>query len=284
VIDGVIGGAAVGSTDAAAIGGGLGKGSGDSASRSEIDRRSPVPFYFQMAHIINDEIRGGHWPRGERLPSEPTLSDRFDVSRTTVRQALTRLEQAGLIVRIKGRGTFVAAASTSSWLLQSSEGFFHEELDRLGVTVTSRLLRAEVAPLPSWAAEALQQEDGDDGVTIERLRFADGRVALFVTDFLPAHLARSVLDLSEHESLYDRLEEREGLRVAGGRRTIESIKAGAKLATLLEVKPTDALTVIESVAWDDNAWPFHCFSSFVRTDRMRIQVEVSRLSSASIDL
>ena len=77
----------------------------------QIDRNSPVPYYFQLAEIVEEEIVSGRWEPGTRLPSEPDLCDQYALSRTTIRQALARLEQKGLITRDKGRGTFVS----SSW-------------------------------------------------------------------------------------------------------------------------------------------------------------------------
>jgi GntR family transcriptional regulator len=250
---------------------------------STIDRRSMVPYYYQIALIMKDEILTGRWPQGARISGEPTLGQVFDVSRTTIRQALQHLEAEGLIQRIKGRGTFVASGRPSTWLLQSSGGFFHEEADRMGVNVTSRLLRAEMAELPTWVATALEQPTNDVGVTIERLRYADGRVALYVIDYLPKRFASSALRLREDESLYDLMQAREGVRVFGGRRNVKALSASAELAALLEVAPRAPLVYIESVAWDAELRPFHCFASFVRSDRMPIEVEVTRSTSASGD-
>src|SRR3954464_9716306 len=180
------------------------------SDESLIDRSSPVPLYFQLARLLTEDIVKGRQAPGDRLASEPAISERFGVSRATVRLALQRLDSEGLIERIKGRGTFIADPRERSWLLQSSEGFFHEEVDRLGFAVSDTVLRAEVAPLPPWAAEALGLPEGSHGAILERLRYVDGRVALHVSDFLPVHLAAAALSLRERGgSLYDRLEERE---------------------------------------------------------------------------
>src|SRR6185437_10684393 len=107
----------------------------------KIDRRSPMPLYFQLARLLTGEISVGRWRAGDRLPSEAEICVTYRVSRATVRQALLRLENDGLIQRLKGRGTFIADARHRSWLVQSSEGFFHDEVGRVGVNVTSEVLR-----------------------------------------------------------------------------------------------------------------------------------------------
>jgi GntR family transcriptional regulator len=244
--------------------------------QGDIDRESPVPFYFQLSELLEAEIVSGRWPARVRLPSEPDLCQHFGVSRTTVRQALARLEQEGLLVRRKGQGTFVRETRPRSWLLQSSEGFFQEEVERMGRTVSSRILRATRCPLPRWATDALNLPPGSDGATIERLRSVDGLVALYVVNHVPAHLAAAALAGDDpDESLYRRLRERDGVDVAGGRRSLEAVLAGTRLARLLELEPRAPVAFIESVSWDRTMRPFDCYRAWLRTDRMRIDIQVA---------
>jgi GntR family transcriptional regulator len=251
-----------------------------------IDRESPVPFYFQMAAVLEHEISAGRWASGSRIPSEPELCKQFGVSRSVVRQALQRLDQEGLIIRRKGFGTFVASSAPRSWLLQSADGFFQDEADRHGRRVTSRILRLEVAPLPNWATDALDLPEDAPGVTMERLRWLDDKVAMHVSDHLPERVARTALGLQEDpsESLYERLKRLEGLEVSGGRRVVEAAAAGPKLARLLEVERGDPLAFIESVVWDRELRPFHCFRAWLRTDRIRIEMQVASGRPSATDL
>ena len=73
-----------------------------------LDRTSFVPLYYQLQEVLKEQIESGAWATGEALPSEPELARRFGVSRVVVRQALAILEDDRQIVRVKGRGTFVA--------------------------------------------------------------------------------------------------------------------------------------------------------------------------------
>lgn len=243
-----------------------------------IDRRSPVPFYFQLARVLEEEITSGRWAVGHRLESEPALGKHFGVSRSVIRQALDRLERDGYIQRIKGRGTFVAGPRNRSWRLQSSEGFFQEEVSRLGHSVTSQILRASRAELPRWATDALELPEGSQGATIERLRSVDGQLALYTVNHLREELADTVLELAPEDSLYERLEQEHGLVVHSGRRVVEAVAARDRLATLLEVPRGTPLMFIESVSWDEQMRPFDCYQTWLRTDRTRIEVQVARSS------
>lgn len=241
-----------------------------------IDRNSPVPFYFQLAELIEQEIVSGRWKPGSRIPSEPELCEQFGLSRTTVRQALSRLEQRGLIERLKGQGTFVQRAQPGLWLLQSSDGFFQEEVDRLGRSVTSRILRAERGPLPGWACRALELRARSHGATLERLRSVDGEVALYVVNHLAEHAAEAALAASNpNESLYRRLRDRAGIVPRGGRRTLEARAAEPWLAELLELDAGAPVALIESVAWDSEMRPFDCYRAWLRTDRIRVDIQAA---------
>ena len=85
-------------------------------NRSAIDRRSELPLYSQMKRLIRADIAERGLEPGDRMMGDHELCDRYDVSRTVVRQALLELEHEGAIRRERGRGTFVGD-------LRSSRGF-----------------------------------------------------------------------------------------------------------------------------------------------------------------
>ncbi len=241
---------------------------------ARIDRNSPVPFYFQLRKILEQEVRANRWAPGDRLPSEPEICRHFDVSRTTVRQALAELDAEGVIRREKGRGTFVAQHAPELWFLQSSQGFF-QEAARKGHHVRSRVLRREVGELPYFAAEALGLPAGAPGVLLERLRWVDERAVMYVVSYLVERLAPAVMEAElAAGSLYAALAESAGLNVAGGRRIVEAVVAEGELAQLLELETGAPLLYVESVAWDDSGELFEFYRAWHRADRTKIEVQV----------
>lgn len=73
-----------------------------------LDRSSFVPLYYQLQELLKEQIESGVWAPGDALPSEPALARGLGVSRVVVRQALAILDDDRQIVRVQGRGTFVA--------------------------------------------------------------------------------------------------------------------------------------------------------------------------------
>jgi GntR family transcriptional regulator len=248
-----------------------------------IDLRSPIPLYFQLATLIGREITGGRWPAGAQIASEPELCETLGVSRITVREALSRLEQEGLITRERGKGSFVADTQRRSWLLQSSDGFAQDEVGRLGRQVSSTILSAERAPLPTWASDALDLPSGSLGVTLERLRAVDGLTALYVVNHLPIEFADAVLSMEDpQDSLYERVRRIHGMEVSDGRRVLEAVPAGETMAELLEVEPGSPLVFVESSSRDRDGRAFDCYRAWVRTDRMKIEIEVTSTASSGL--
>lgn len=248
-----------------------------------IDRASVVPFHFQLRQLLEEEISSGRLAPGDRLPSEPVLTEQYHVSRTTVRQALYALEQKGLIRKEKGRGAFVARANPGSWLLQSVGGLFDDELARHGVTVESTVVRSAVERMPDWASQSLQLPRGTTGATLERVRRLDGEIALYVMNHLPERYADILTEIrsSATASLYHLLRERHGVTLAGSSRVLEAVGAPAVCASRLRVPRGSPVAFIQSVSWDEDSVPVDCYRAWLRTDRLRISVETQTWESST---
>jgi multiple sugar transport system substrate-binding protein len=82
-----------------------------------IDPKQPIPLYFQLKTLLLEEILGGRYAPGDRLPTEHELCDHYGISRTPVSRALSELAEEGVILRHRRRGTFVNA----HWLRRRSD-------------------------------------------------------------------------------------------------------------------------------------------------------------------
>ncbi len=91
-----------------------------------IDRRSPIPYYIQVKKALQEYIEHGERQPGDQLPGELELCRMFDVSRTVIRQALREMEYGGLIVREKGKGTFIAEPKIGESLVQYLTGLYQD--------------------------------------------------------------------------------------------------------------------------------------------------------------
>src|SRR5256714_14773008 len=73
-----------------------------------IDRQSPIPMYYQIMIQLREKISAGEYTIYSALPPERELVETYQVSRMTIRQAISELVNEGILARRTGIGTFVA--------------------------------------------------------------------------------------------------------------------------------------------------------------------------------
>lgn len=104
-----------------------------------IDKRSPIPAYYQLKAIILDKIREGEYRADEIIPSEREFSDSLNISRMTVRQALNQLVAEGVLYREKGKGTFVSKPKFEQRNIMS----FSDLVRKKGLNPSTKILNFE---------------------------------------------------------------------------------------------------------------------------------------------
>ena len=247
-----------------------------SSTGGRINRSSPLPYYHQLKQLLVQEIARRGLRPGDLLPGDHALCDTYDVSRTVVRQALTELEFEGVIERIKGKGTFVAQPKTAEGLVQSLTGLF-EDVAARGGHLRSDVRTLRVVPADSHIAAELRVEPDTPVVLLERLRFVEELPWVLTVTHLPHDLVPGLEyeDLT-NQSLYALLENRYGVRLVRGRRSVEATLAGQVLAGALEIPVGAAVLTLRSLSVDADDRPVESFVAYHRGDRSRFEVDLVR--------
>jgi DNA-binding GntR family transcriptional regulator len=150
-----------------------------------VDRSSPVPLYFQISQQLERAIDSGRLPPGSRLDNEIELADRLSVSRPTLRKAIERLVDQGLVVRRRGLGTIVVPRRVRRPVALSS---LHDDLAAGGRRPSTQVLSVHAEPATAHIAGVLALEEGSLVTAVERLRFAEGEPLALMHNHLPAGL------------------------------------------------------------------------------------------------
>ena len=234
-----------------------------------------MPYYLQLKGALLEGIEQGEWGPGDLIPSEAELGESFGVSRTVVRQALKEMTFEGLVVRQKGKGTFVAPPKISSrGLVQSLEGFYGDMADR-GVPVVTQVLEQVLEPADGEIAENLELEPMTPVAKLSRLRFVEEEPIVLVNSYLPYELCRDVLKADlEHGSLYAFLDETCGLTIGRGWRRIEAVAADQAAADRLNISAGSPLIRLKSVSYTPEGVALEYFDALFRGDRSRFEVEI----------
>lgn len=132
----------------------------------KVDKKSRLPAYVQMADILRSSISSGEYQPGKQLPSESALAKTHGVSAMTARQAVSVLEEEGLVRRIQGKGTYIRriGVSTSSFGLGTFEEIFADK-ENLSV----RIINASVKKTPGTEKEILELDPTQPVILVERV-------------------------------------------------------------------------------------------------------------------
>lgn len=248
---------------------------GGLAPLADLERDSGSPIWFQIMRSLEYGISTGNWQQGDQLPSESQLCARYGVSRTSVREALLRLEQSGLISRQQGKRAVVETAQGPwSWTLPDEPSLLGGHRTGNRSAMTSKVLRGAVEELPPWAAAGFGDKHQGNGVVLERVRSVNKLVAVHVVNYLPKRLSGVLPSMrDERASLYAALEEVCKVRITRMHRTIEAVSADRQLSRLLQVEEGYPVVVVEAVAYDADGAPVDFSRASVRTDRLRVTVD-----------
>jgi GntR family transcriptional regulator len=208
---------------------------------------------------------------GDELPSDAELCQEFGVSRMTARHAMNRLVQEGLLLRTRGRGTFVADPPTHR--RANSLLSFSNEMRRQGRMPTSRILGRAVRAPTREETVRLALKDGEKVLWLKRLRLADGEPIAIESARLHRRAAEAVLAAAlERESLHTVLV-RAGFPPTKGRATIGAEGATADDSRWLKLRRGDPMLVERRVIVDDRGRPLEFTESRYPADRYALDVD-----------
>lgn len=237
-----------------------------------------IPLYYQIETILRKKILSGEFQPQAPIPTEDALAQEFDVSRITIRQALGLLERDGLVVRRRGKGTFVSEgvkAYESAKLTGSME-----DLILMGVHTSTKVLEMSWIECPQSIKERLGLEDGSQVLRIEKIRHVEKEPFSYVINYLPQKIGEKIkageLTL---KPLLMVLEENLGIRPDEADQTIEATIADALVASLLEIRVGDPLLKVERTVYDIKRNPVEYVSVLYRADKYFFNVKLKRARS-----
>lgn len=242
-----------------------------------MELKEGIPLHKQISDWLKQEISSGALAHNEKLPSENELSEKFDVSRVTVRRALQTLENEQLIYRCQGLGSFVSDHRTHQSFSFLND--FSEELAGSGLKPASKVISfgheniEERKDILSY----LEIQNKEIAVKLERVRLGDGEPIAFDQTWLPVFYGQLIENFDlEKNTIFNILEQEFEIPIDKGCYRIESTIADKKQAKHLKVETGTPLLLINRIAYTIHDKPVYYQKRYYRNDRIVFEIMTER--------
>ena len=224
-----------------------------------IEHESAVPLYQQIENDIKDKIIRGEYQAGQMLPSESKFCELYQVSRVTIRNAISDLVEQGILIRKHGKGTFVENQKIPSNLITFSG--FTTICRENNIKINTHILCVRRQEASMYDIRALKLKEGEDIVYIKRIRYADGHPVIIEHVHLPYKEYSFLLNEDlEDRSLYKTIEQHMGSNPENYCHTkicLEASAATPEEALFLKLQPGNPLFILKEEIISDSGQPIH---------------------------
>ncbi|GAB4442507.1 MAG: GntR family transcriptional regulator [Anaerolineae bacterium] len=234
--------------------------------------KRPPSLTEQVKALLKQRIINAEFDEG-RIPSETDLASELGVSRTTIRDALSRLELEGTIFRKQGAGTFVNEASLQIHTRMEEIWHYEVMLEAHGYTPSNRIIDLSQQPAGSDIARALGIDPADSVVTVQKLFLADGEPVIFAVNHIPAqHITCDFGPDDFHQPVSQFLLDSCQQELAYYLSEIVPLLAPDWLGQLLHLPANTALISFEETGYNIDNEPILKATSYFRDDLVRLRL------------
>jgi len=218
--------------------------------------------------ILNEEFDEG------RIPSETDLAAALGVSRTTIRDALSRLELEGVISRRQGAGTFVNRASLQIHIRLEEIWAYEAMLQAHGYTPSNQIIGVEAQPVEPAIAAELNLDPGETALVIKKLFLADGAPVIFTINHIPTKFIQQPHTADAfHQPIFQFLAAHCQQELAHYLSEIVPLVAPGWLADILHLSPPPAALIsFEEIGFNLDNTPILKATSYFKDDLLRLRL------------
>ncbi len=242
-----------------------------------LDRMSPMPLWAQLEQDLRRRLDAGEFDDG--FPTDQNLTDDYQISRHTAREAVRHLNKTGLLKRERGRGTVVNRAEFEQSLGTLYSLF--QSVESNGVEQTSEVLELGVVQ-DSAAASRLEVSEDADLVYLSRLRLAGGEPLAIDRAWLPHAAAVGLLDVDwSHTALYAELAALGAPVPNEGSERLSPLVPTPADRKRLDLRKGDAAFFLERLGQRDGV-PVEWRTTIIRGDRYRFVTDWSESGKTAL--
>lgn len=238
-----------------------------------VRRASGVPIYVQVAEDLEGAMLRGEYGVGDRLPTEHALAERYGINRHTAGQALNQLQSKGLVIRVRGRGTFVRPGRIDYRVAEKMS--FTDSVARAGLTPSRRILGVRRVRALGRVSGSMKVPAGEPLIARESVSYA-GEIPL---DYSVKHFRESIFSGAEEilglpRSSRALIKAHYGVELYRASSTFEIEPADVDNARNLGVQPGAPLLRVESLDTLEDGTPAEWGVTYFRGDATRVRVSL----------
>lgn len=239
-----------------------------------VDRFTQEKLYIQLMRIFLDMINSENWQLGQQIPTEEDLCKKYNVSKITVRQAINNLVSDGYLIKIQGKGTFVAIALPVVGLAMKTR--LTEEMFGKEVNVEKKVLFRGIKKSFQDAKDFLKTEDNLYYVLNKKI--VNGETVCLEESFVPYHFVPKIESIDfTNNALYAVLQDKCVKKIFKIIQTIDISRADMGLAKRLEMRKGGAILVVHRLFLSSDGSPVAYTRFRGRNDRYKFQTEFERI-------
>ncbi|MEG6574662.1 GntR family transcriptional regulator [Caldibacillus debilis] len=199
-----------------------------------INKHDPKPIYLQIANWMREKIYSNEWEVDEKIPSENELMKLLDVSRGTLKKAISVLIEEGLLVQIQGKGTFVASKTISHPLGQGLLSFA-ESLRQQGLQFETKVIEKRVETASNSVREKLNLPEGAKILYLKRVRYVGKEPIMIMENRINIEICKGIEKVDfEKETLFSQIEKTSNRHIKFARSRYAARVLGKERAKLLD--------------------------------------------------
>ena len=231
----------------------------------ELDQNSIVPLYKQLKDRIKEAIMNGELRPNQKIPSELELSQTYQISRITVRNAISELVDEELLEKKQGKGTFVCTPR-----IDARSPTFTIMCKSNGKVPSSRIIEKCLQPASERDIRELNLNPGEKVIYLLRVLSADGEPVMVEHNFFPERFSMLLqADLSD-TSLYAFLREECGVHFGSGSyKSIQIAEPTEVEAELLGIPLATPMMMCREIVYDHADVPVHRTKQYLLGDRFK---------------
>lgn len=210
--------------------------------------------YELIAERIEVLIENGQYEAGDKLPSVEILRAEFNVSKSTIINALKNLEKEGLIYQARGSGIYVRNPKRDGFLnLFTADGFSD---DLKGHEVTSKVLKVTEMKPEEYIKNQLKLKDNESVYYVERIRYVDSKLFCIETSYFSKNVVLYMNEEIANGSIFDYIENNLKVKVGFTDIYFKIEKLSQENAQHLELKEGDPSLEYEQIFYTSTGIPF----------------------------